>query len=234
MSTYNILVCDDDKEIVEAIQVYLEQEGYNVLVAYDGAEALAIQEQEPIHLIIMDIMMPNMDGLEATMLLREKHKVPIILLSAKSEEYDKVRGLMVGADDYVTKPFNLMELAARVKSQLRRYMELGAYPKVQEPRIYQTGGLCVDDVRKRVIVDGEEVKLTPIDYKMLLFLVQNAGTVFRIDEIYESVWGNSAFEADNTVAVHIRRIREKIEINPRNPKYLKVVWGMGYVIEKQK
>ncbi len=236
MSKYNILVCDDDKEIVESIQVYLELEGYNILKAYDGMQALKIQEEEKVHLIIMDVMMPKIDGLEATMLLRQKHKVPIILLSAKSEEYDKVRGLIVGADDYMTKPFNLMELAARVKSHLRRYMELGAYPKEEnsdESHIYKVGGLCMDDDRKRVTVDGEEVRLTPIDYKLLLFLVKNAGTVFKIEEIYESVWGDSAFDADNTVAVHIRRIREKIEINPRNPRYLKVVWGMGYVIDKQ-
>lgn len=234
METYKILVCDDDKEIVEAIQVYLEQDGYQVLKAYDGAQALAIQEREQVHLIIMDIMMPHMDGLEATMRLRKDNKVPIILLSAKSEDKDKIRGLNMGADDYIVKPFNLMELRARVKSQLRRYMELGAFPQDERENqfVYHTGGLWIDDERKRVTVDGEEVRLTPIDYKILLFLVQNAGKVFRIDQIYESVWESSAFDADNTVAVHIRRIREKIEINPKEPKYLKVVWGMGYRIEK--
>ncbi len=234
MERYKILVCDDDKEIVEAIQVYLEQDGYQVLKAYDGVQALEIQQKEQIHLIIMDVMMPHMDGLEATMKLRKENRVPIILLSAKSEDKDKIRGLNLGADDYIVKPFSLMELKARVKSQLRRYMELGAFPQEvpENKHIYHTGGLWIDDERKQVTVDGEEVRLTPIDYKILLFLVQNAGKVFRINQIYESVWGSNAFDADNTVAVHIRRIREKIEINPKEPKYLKVVWGMGYRVEK--
>lgn len=229
---YRILVCDDDKEIVDAIEIYLGQEGYQVVKAYDGMEALHILKNQEIHLIIMDIMMPKMDGIRATFKVREESSVPIIMLSAKSEDTDKILGLNIGADDYLTKPFNPLELIARVKSQLRRYTKLGAIGAEESSKVYKTGGLWIDDEKKTVTVDGEQVKMTPIDYKILLFLVKNAGNVYSIDQIYEQVWGEEAFGADNTVAVHIRRIREKIEINPREPRYLKVVWGIGYKVEK--
>jgi DNA-binding response OmpR family regulator len=226
----NILVCDDDKEIVEAIRIYLENEGYSVYKAYNGAEALQVLEAEPIHLIIMDIMMPQMDGLQATIKIRAEKNLPVIMLSAKSEDTDKIIGLNMGADDYITKPFNPLELIARVKSQLRRYTNLGSLET--KSNIYQTGGLVIDDECKQVTVDGEEVKLTPVQYKILKLLTANAGRVYSIDEIYEKVWQEAAYGADNTVAVHIRRIRERIEINPKEPKYLKVVWGIGYKMEK--
>lgn len=228
----NILVCDDDKEIVGAISIYLENDSYTVFKAFNGQEALNIIEEKKIHLIIMDIMMPQMDGLRATMKIREKNNIPVILLSAKSEDTDKILGLNMGADDYITKPFNPLELLARVKSQLRRYTSLGSMEI--ERNVYISGGLIVDDERKSVTVDGEEVKLTPVQYKILLLLLKNAGKVFSIDEIYENVWSEEAFNAENTVAVHIRKIREKIEIDPKNPEYLKVVWGIGYKIEKNK
>ncbi|MDD4344067.1 MAG: response regulator transcription factor [Eubacteriales bacterium] len=228
----NILVCDDDKEIVGAISIYLENDSYTVFKAFNGQEALNIIEEKKIHLIIMDIMMPQMDGLRATMKIREKNNIPVILLSAKSEDTDKILGLNMGADDYITKPFNPLELLARVKSQLRRYTSLGSMEI--ERNVYISGGLIVDDERKSVTVDGEEVKLTPVQYKILLLLLKNAGKVFSIDEIYENVWSEEAFNAENTVAVHIRKIREKIEIDPKNPEYLKVVWGIGYKIEKSK
>ncbi len=228
----NILVCDDDKEIVGAISIYLENDNYTVFKAFNGQEALNIIEEKKIHLIIMDIMMPQMDGLRATMKIREKNNIPVILLSAKSEDTDKILGLNMGADDYITKPFNPLELLARVKSQLRRYTSLGSMEI--ERNVYISGGLIVDDERKSVTVDGEEVKLTPVQYKILLLLLKNAGKVFSIDEIYENVWSEEAFNAENTVAVHIRKIREKIEIDPKNPEYLKVVWGIGYKIEKSK
>lgn len=228
----NILVCDDDKEIVGAISIYLENDSYTVFKAFNGQEALNIIEEKKIHLIIMDIMMPQMDGLRATMKIREKNNIPVILLSAKSEDTDKILGLNMGADDYITKPFNPLELLARVKSQLRRYTSLGNMEI--ERNVYISGGLIVDDERKSVTVDGEEVKLTPVQYKILLLLLKNAGKVFSIDEIYENVWSEEAFNAENTVAVHIRKIREKIEIDPKNPEYLKVVWGIGYKIEKSK
>lgn len=226
----NILVCDDDREITEAINIYLTNEGYRVYKAYNGLEALEIIKENEIHLIIMDIMMPKMDGLRATMKLREENNIPIIMLSAKSEDTDKIIGLNMGADDYMTKPFNPLELIARVKSQLRRYTTLGSMET--KSNVYQTGGLVVDDESKLVTVDGEEVKLTPVQYKILKLLTANAGRVFSIDEIYERVWEETAFNPENTVAVHIRKIREKIEINPKEPKYLKVVWGIGYKIEK--
>ncbi len=226
----NILVCDDDKEIVEAIRIYLEKEGYSVCKAYNGAEALQVLEAETVHLIIMDIMMPQMDGLQATIKIREEKKLPVIMLSAKAEDTDKIIGLNMGADDYITKPFNPLELVARVKSQLRRYTTLGSLEI--KNNVYQTGGLVIDDEGKQVTVDGEEVKLTPVQYKILKLLTANAGRVYSIDEIYENVWQEAAYGADNTVAVHIRRIREKIEINPKEPKYLKVVWGIGYKVEK--
>lgn len=229
----NILVCDDDKEIVRAIGIYLKNEGYRVLEAYDGIEALDILRKEEIHLIIMDIMMPRMDGMQATVRIREEKNIPIIMLSAKSEDYDKIGGLGAGADDYVTKPFNPLELVARVKSQLRRYTKLGNLPADDEENVYQVGGLLVNDDLKEVSVEGEPVKLTPIEYNILLLLVKNPGKVFSIEQIYESIWNEEAIGADNTVAVHIRHIREKIEINPKEPRYLKVVWGIGYKIEKQ-
>ncbi len=230
---YTILVCDDDKDIVDAIEIYLNQEGYRVLKAYDGEEALEILEQQNVHLLILDIMMPKLDGIHATIKIRENNGIPIIILSAKSEDVDKILGLNVGADDYVSKPFNPLELIARVKSQLRRYTQLGGNSGVSSEKIYETGGLSINDDRKEVTVDGEFVKLTPIEYNILLLLTKNQGKVFSIDQIYESIWNEDAIGADNTVAVHIRHIREKIEINPREPRYLKVVWGVGYKIEKQ-
>ena len=229
---YNILVCDDDKEIVEAIEIYLSQEGYHILKAYDGMEALDILEKEEVNLLILDVMMPRMDGIRATLKIREKNSIPIIILSAKSEDADKILGLNVGADDYVTKPFNPLEMVARVKSQLRRYNQLGGSVKEDQDKIYEAGGLRINDDLKEVTVDGEPVKMTPIEYNILLLLMKNQGRVFSISQIYESIWNEEAIGADNTVAVHIRHIREKIEINPKDPRYLKVVWGVGYKIEK--
>ena len=230
---YNILVCDDEKEIVEAIEIYLMQEGYTVFKAYNGKEALEILKNEEIHLIILDLMMPELDGIHTTMEIRKESSIPIIILSAKSQDADKILGLNIGADDYVTKPFNPLELVARVKSALRRYTTLGARNSEQEEpeRIYRTGGLMVNDDRKEVTVDGESVRLTRIEYNILLLLIQNKGKVFSIDQIYEKIWKEEAFFADNTVTVHIRHIREQIEIDPKNPKYLKVMWGVGYKIE---
>ncbi len=227
----NVLVCDDEKEIVDAIEIYLSQEGYRIFKAYDGLQALEILKKEEIHLLILDIMMPRMDGIRATLKIREESSIPIIMLSAKSQDTDKILGLNLGADDYVTKPFNPLELVARAKSQLRRYTRLGNMPEPSEQR-YRTGGLMIDDDRKEVTVDGEPVKLTPIEYNILLLLMKNQGRVFSIEQIYESIWQEEAIAADNTVAVHIRHIREKIEINPREPRYLKVVWGVGYKVEK--
>lgn len=228
----NILVCDDDKEIVEAVDIYLSQEGYDVFKAYDGAEALEIINDNDIQLLIIDVMMPKMDGIHAVLELRKKSSIPVIILSAKSEDSDKILGLNVGADDYLPKPFNPLELVARVKSQLRRYTKLGTLAE-DESDIYTVGGLSINDDNKTVSVDGEPVKLTPIEYNILLLLVKNAGKVFSINQIYESIWNEDAIGADNTVAVHIRHIREKIEINPKDPRYLKVVWGVGYKVEKQ-
>ena len=228
----NILVCDDDKEIVRAIGIYLKNEGYRVLEAYDGIEALDILRKEEIHLIIMDIMMPRMDGMQATVRIREEKNIPIIMLSAKSEDYDKIGGLGAGADDYVTKPFNPMELIARVKSQLRRYTTLGSMNQPRNEKTFQSGGLILNDDTKEVTVDGTEVRLTPTEYRILALLTANAGRVYRIYQIYDAVWEEPAFNPENTVAVHIRHIREKIEINPKEPRYLKVVWGTGYKIEK--
>lgn len=228
-----ILICDDEKEIVEAISIYLEGEGFRIIKAYDGQEALDILEKERADLIIMDVMMPGLDGIHATLKIREKSDVPIIILSAKSEDTDKILGLNIGADDYISKPFNPLELVARVKSQLRRYMQLGNMGGNSAQAIYKCGGLTINDDNKEVFVDGDLIKLTPIEYNILLLLVKNAGKVFSIDEIYEQIWNEEAIGADNTVAVHIRHIREKIEINPREPRYLKVVWGVGYKIEKQ-
>lgn len=227
-----ILVCDDDKEIVEAIEIYLTQEGYDVCKAYDGHEALMLLKEGSIDLVVIDVMMPRLDGIRATLKIREENNLPIIILSAKSEDADKILGLNVGADDYVTKPFNPLELVARVKSQLRRFTQLGSTPALASHAIFTTGGLSINDDLKEVRVDGEIVKLTPIEYNILLLLVKNQGKVFSIDQIYERIWNEDAIGADNTVAVHIRHIREKIEINPKEPRYLKVVWGVGYKVEK--
>lgn len=229
---FNILVYDDDKEIVDAIDIYLSQEGYHILKAYDGLQAIEIMKKEEVHLILLDIMMPNLDGIRATRKIREASSVPIIMLSAKSEDVDKILGLNIGADDYITKPFNPLELIARVKSQLRRYTQLGNLATEEKEAVYVCGGLVVNDDLKTVTVDGEPVKLTPIEYNILVLLIKNQGKVFSIEQIYENIWNEEAIGADNTVAVHIRHIREKIEINPREPRYLKVVWGIGYKIEK--
>ena len=226
-----ILVCDDDREIVDAIEIYLTQEGYEVLKAYDGVQAVEMLEKNEVQLLIIDIMMPRLDGIRATLKIREYSSIPIIILSAKSEDADKILGLNIGADDYVTKPFNPLELVARVKSQIRRYTKLGTKAS-DEQNIFQTGGLIINDDLKEVTVDGEPVKLTPIEYNILLLLVKNQGKVFSINQIYESIWNEDAIGADNTVAVHIRHIREKIEINAKEPRYLKVVWGLGYKVEK--
>ena len=226
-----ILVCDDDKDIVEAIDIYLTQEGYRVLKAYDGLQALEILKKEEVHLLIIDIMMPKLDGIHATLRIREESSIPIIILSAKTEDADKILGLNIGADDYVTKPFSPLELVARVKSQLRRYTKLGTMAENTE-NVFRTGGLVVDDDKKQVTVDGENIRLTPMEFNILCFLVRNAGKVYSIEQIYESIWNEEAIGVDNTVAVHIRHIREKIEINPKDPQYLKVVWGNGYKVEK--
>lgn len=227
----NILVCDDDKEIVEAIDIYLTNEGYKVLKAYDGEQALDVLKKEDVDLLVIDVMMPKLDGIRATLKIREVNSLPIIILSAKSEDADKILGLNIGADDYVTKPFNPLELVARVKSQLRRYTQLGSTVPKESKNIFEAGGLCINDDLKEVTVDGEIVKLTPIEYNILLLLVKNQGRVFSINQIYENIWNENAIGADNTVAVHIRHIREKIEINPKEPRYLKVVWGVGYKVE---
>jgi len=226
----NILVCDDDKAIVDAIGIYLENEGYHVFKAFNGIEAIEEIKEHEIHLIIMDIMMPKMDGIRATMEIRKENNIPLIMLSAKSEDYDKILGLNIGADDYLVKPFNPLELIARVKSQLRRYTTLGGLET--RSSLLQTGGLVIDDESRSVTVDGEEVHLTPVQYKIVRLLTANAGKVFTIEEIYEKVWNETSFNPENTVTVHIRKIREKIEINPKEPKYLKVVWGVGYKVEK--
>ncbi|MCR4590601.1 MAG: response regulator transcription factor [Lachnospiraceae bacterium] len=228
----NILVCDDDREIVEAVEIYLTQEGYDVYKAFDGLQALDIIKNNEIQLLIIDVMMPRLDGIHAVLELRKTSSIPVIMLSAKTEDTDKILGLNVGADDYLPKPFNPLELVARVKSQLRRYTKLGTLAE-DGSDIYSVGGLSINDADKTVTVDGEPVKLTPIEYNILLLLVRNAGKVFSINQIYESIWNEDAIGADNTVAVHIRHIREKIEINPKEPKYLKVVWGVGYKVEKQ-
>ena len=227
-----ILVCDDDKDIVEAIDIYLTQEGYEVLKAYDGDEAIKVLKSNEVDLLIMDVMMPRLDGIRATLKIRENMSLPIIILSAKSEDADKILGLNIGADDYMTKPFNPLELVARVKSQLRRYTQLGSTAKSDSQSEFRTGELLIKDDLKEVTVDGEKVKLTPIEYNILLLLVKNQGKVFSINQIYENIWNEEAIGADNTVAVHIRHIREKIEINPKEPRYLKVVWGVGYKVEK--
>lgn len=225
----NILVVDDDREIVESISIFLSGEGHKALKAYDGIEALDILSENEVHLMILDIMMPKLDGIKTLMKLRESRNIPVILLSAKSEDTDKILGLTAGADDYVTKPFNPSELMARVKSQLRRYTVLGSIGKQNGEIIID--GLCVNTESKTVKVDGENVRLTPIEYKILELLVRNRGRVFSAEDIYSNVWNEQTAVGDNTIAVHVRHIREKIEINPKEPKYLKVVWGIGYKVD---
>lgn len=232
---YNILVVDDDKEIVGAIEIYLKKEGYHIIKAYNGNQALKMIRENEIHLVILDIMMPEKDGIETLEEIRKDKSIPVILLSAKSEDYDKIGGLNSGADDYITKPFNPLELIARVNSNLRRYVKLGALAnKNNNNKVYQTGGLEINDETKKVTVDGKEVKLTATEYNILRFLLENKGKVYSIPEIYENVWKEEGFGAENIIAVHIRHIREKIEINPKEPKYLKVIWGVGYKIEEEK
>lgn len=229
---YNILVCDDDKEIVKAIDIYLSKEDYNVLKAYNGNEALKIIRNTEVHLVILDIMMPGKDGIETLEEIRKEFSIPVLMLSAKSEDSDKIIGLDLGADDYVTKPFNPMELIARVNSCIRRYTKLGSIEVKEGSKMYKSGDLVIDDNLKKVMIEGKEVKLTPTEYNILKFLLKNKGTVFSIDQIYENVWKDEAYAAENIIAVHIRHIREKIEINPKAPRYLKVIWGIGYKIEK--
>lgn len=234
MEMNHVLIVEDDKEIREGVEIYLKSQGYVVFQAADGVEGLEVIEKEEIHLAIVDVMMPRMDGIQMTVKLREKYDFPVIFLSAKSEEVDKIMGLNMGADDYVTKPFTPMELLARVNSQLRRYRrfmeKLG--DKEENSRIHTIGGLEINEDNVEVTVDGEPVKMTPIEYKILLLLMKNPGRVFSAEEIYERVWNERAINTD-TIMVHVRNIREKIEVNPREPKYLKVVWGVGYKIEKQ-
>ncbi|MDN4527561.1 response regulator transcription factor [Fictibacillus fluitans] len=230
MSEFTVLVVDDEKEIRDAIEIYLKNEKMNVLQASDGIEAIEILNEEIVHLIILDIMMPRLDGIAATFRIREKKNIPIIMLSAKSEDTDKILGLQIGADDYLTKPFNPIELIARVKSQLRRYMTLGTYEGKNS--VINLSGLTLDKDAREVAIHGEAVKLTPIEYRIVELLMSYPGRVFSIHDIYERVWQEPCYNAENTVAVHIRKIREKIEIDPKNPRYLKVVWGVGYKMEK--
>ena len=231
MAQYHILVVDDDKEIVDSISIFLQNDGYYVIKAYDGMEAMERLNDNEVHLILLDVMMPKMDGIKALLKIREKRNIPVILVSAKSEDTDKIIGLNMGADDYITKPYNPLELLARVKSQLRRYTTLGNMDQ-KNGNVIQVGSLRLDTDKKELTVDEEAIKLTPIEYKIVELFMNNLGRVFSIDEIYEKVWNEPSFNADNVVAVHIRRIREKIEINPTEPKYLKVVWGIGYKIDK--
>ena len=232
---YNILVADDDREIVKAIEIYLKREGYNVEKAYDGIEAIQKLKEMEIHLIILDIMMPNQDGLTTLEEIRKTKAIPVILLSAKSEDYDKISGLDLGADDYITKPFNPLELVARVNSNVRRYVKLGSINiEGKGDKIYKSGELILDDETKKVNADGKDIKLTATEYNILKFLLKNKGKVYSISEIYENVWNEDSIAAENIIAVHIRHIREKIEINPKEPKYLKVIWGIGYKIENIK
>ena len=229
--THTILICDDDRDIVSALDIYLTSEGYQTVKAYNGREALRAVEQNDIHLILMDIMMPELDGIRTTAKLREDNNIPIILLTAKSEDADKILGLNIGADDYITKPFNPLEVIARVKSQLRRYTSLGGAEK--GPGLLSVGPIAMDDGAKQVTVDGAPVSLTPIEYNILKLLLSHPGQVFSSAQIYEQVWNDPAYGSENTVAVHIRHLREKIEINPAEPRYLKVGWGLGYKMEKE-
>ena len=229
---HNILVCDDERDIVAALKIYLEAEGYGVVCAYNGAQALELLDREDISLVLLDVMMPVMDGITAVIKLREKSNVPVIMLTAKSEDTDKILGLNIGADDYVTKPFNPVEVIARVRSQLRRYTQLGG--STAEPNKFVNGGLMLDDQSKEVCVDGEPVSLTPTEYDILKFFMRNPGKVYSPRELYVSVWGAEPYGAESTVAVHIRHIREKTEINPAEPRYIKSVWGQGYKMEKAK
>ena len=235
MEQYSILVVDDDREIVRSLGRLLELEGYRVLTAFNGMEALDRLETDTVHLILLDVMMPQLNGLSALMRIRQKHNIPVIILSAKTEESDKVSGLTMGADDYVTKPYNTAELMARVRSQLRRYFSLGAAPAGEgsgSGNVLKNGGLLLDRNTKQLTVDGEPVRLTATEYKILELLMEHPGYVFSAEQIYSRVWQEDAYAGEKTVMVHIRRIREKIEITPKNPKYLKVVWGIGYKIEK--
>lgn len=227
---YNILICDDEKDIVSALKIYLSADGYQIYEAYTGKEALELMRRVDIHLILMDIMMPEMDGISAMVKIRENSNVPVILLTAKSEDNDKVLGLMVGADDYITKPFNPVEVQARVKSQLRRYMQLGGGSLARQS--YVIGGIELNDSTKQVTLDGEEVSLTPTEYDILKFLMQHPGEVYSPKQIYQRVWEDAPYGSENTVAVHIRHLREKLEYDPAEPRYLKVVWGQGYKIER--
>lgn len=229
---YNVLVCDDDKEIVKAIEIYLKKQGYNILKAYNGEECLNILKDKDVSLVILDIMMPVKDGIQTLNEIRAEYNIPVIMLSAKSEDNDKIEGLNLGADDYVTKPFNPLELTARVNSCVRRYTNLGANTKEELENTYKTGELLINDDTKQVLIEGRDVKLTPTEYNILKFLTQNKGNVYSIEQIYQNVWEDEPYSAENIIAVHIRHIREKIEINPKNPKYLKVIWGIGYKIEK--
>ena len=228
---YNILICDDDRDIVSALDIYLTSEGYRTYKAYDGLEALKIVDQQDIQLVLLDVMMPGLDGIRTTAKLRESKNIPIILLTAKSEDSDKILGLNIGADDYITKPFNPIEVIARVKSQLRRYTTLGGREKIED-NVIRNGGIALDDGAKSVTVDGESVSLTPIEYNILKLLLRSPGRVYSTSQIYEQVWNDPSLGSENTVAVHIRHLREKIEIDPANPRYIKVVWGLGYKMEK--
>jgi len=230
MDKLNVLVCDDDTAIVNALEIYLKQENYGVVKAYTGRQALKVLSEQNIHLILLDIMMPELDGLSTIIKIREEKNIPVIMLSAKSEDTDKITGLNFGADDYVTKPFSPLELIARVKSQMRRYTALGSI--ANKSNVLKTGSLELDTETKEMRVDGETIKLTATEYGIMHFLMENVGNVFSIEQIYEHVWNEPPYSVENTVSVHIRRIREKIEINPKEPKYLKVVWGIGYKIEK--
>lgn len=225
----NILVCDDDKDIVNSLRIYLKMEGFNVLLAYNGLEAVNVIKNNDVQIVVMDIMMPIMDGIEAMEKIRKYSNVPVILLTAKSEDIDKISGLNDGADDYITKPFNPIELIARVKSQIRRYTQLGTV--VDSPSVIKVGGIVLDDNSKKITIDGEEVKFTPTEYDVLKLFMSNTGKVFSPDEIYENIWDGSPMGAQNVMAVHIRHLREKIEINPSDPIYIKVVWGHGYKME---
>ena len=228
---YNILICDDDRDIVSALDIYLTSEGYKTYKAYDGLEALKMVDQHDIQLVLLDVMMPGLDGIRTTAKLRESKNIPIILLTAKSEDSDKILGLNIGADDYITKPFNPIEVIARVKSQLRRYTTLGGREKIED-NVIRNGGIALDDGAKSVTVDGESVSLTPIEYNILKLLLRSPGRVYSTSQIYEQVWNDPSLGSENTVAVHIRHLREKIEIDPANPRYIKVVWGLGYKMEK--